>query len=117
MSSAEKRRVSRIAPYVTPCRVSANGRRFSAFMADLSSKGARVSCDQDCLAVGDEVTIEARLGRRVGHVHLPGVVAWVQPAAQGSAHFGVRFNELPPEDLKLVEDVVQEFQRLAARLS
>ena len=117
MSSPEKRRVTRIAPYVTPCRVSANGRRFSAFMADLSPKGARVSCDQDCLAVGDEVIVEARLGRRVGHVHLPGVVAWVQPAAQGSAHFGVRFNELPPEDLKLVEDVVQEFQRLAARLS
>jgi Tfp pilus assembly protein PilZ len=117
VSAPEKRGVGRIAPYVTPCRVSANGRRFSAFMADLSPKGARVSCDQDCLAVGDTVTIEARLGRKVGHVELPGVVAWVQPAAQGSATFGVRFADLSPAVLKQVEEVVQEFQRLAARLA
>jgi hypothetical protein len=117
VSEKDKRRVLRIAPFVTPCRVSSGARRFSAFVADLSPQGARVTCDGDCLAVGDEVTIEVKLGRKVSHAHLPGTVVWVRMGDQGAAHFGVRFKELPDEDLKLVEGVVQEFQRLAARLS
>ena len=117
MSGSDKRRVARIAPFVTPCRVTSGARRFSAFVADLSPRGARVTCDDDCLAVGDEVVIDAKLGRSVKHVHLPGTVAWVRIADQGAAHFGVLFRELPPEDQKVLEDVIQEFQRLAARLS
>ena len=115
--SSEKRRVARIAPFVTPCRVTSGARRFAAYVADLSARGARVTCDDDCLSVGDEVVIDVKLGKKVAHVHLPGTVAWVRIADQGAAHFGVRFDELSPDDEKLLGEVLQEFQRLAARLS
>ena len=115
--TTEKRRVARLAPFVAPCRVSSGAHRFAAFVADLSPRGARVTCEHDALLVGDDVLIEVKLARRPTHLSLPGCVAWVRAGDKGSAVFGVTFGHLPEEDRAVLETVVHDFQRLAARLS
>ena len=115
--TTEKRNVPRLTPFVAPCRVTAGGRRFSAFVADLSPQGARVTCDHECLDVGEEVHVEVKLARRAVYLTVHGSVVWVRTGDKGEATFGVRFGDMPPEDRQALEGVVQDFQRLAARLS
>lgn len=111
----EKRRIPRIQPFVTPCRVSAGERRLSGYLIDLSPQGARVSTEVPPPASETIVVLEVRLGARAARSRLPGRVKWIQPADDGHV-FGVVFEGLSAEAERALEGVVEEFKKRAAAL-
>jgi hypothetical protein len=114
----EQRRTLRIQPYVAPCRVLLGERRLRGYLADLSTDGARVSCDGPAPAVSASVVLEVRFGREVRHSHLPAVVKWVKadPEVKGRHVFGLIFGALPEDARRALESVVDEFRRRAELL-
>lgn len=116
--SAEKRQTPRIAPYVAPCRVVVGARRVPAYLTDLSSKGARVSCDVEPPREGETVVIEVRFGRQVRYSRLTAEVKWVVAAGgEGGASFGLTFAGLSAEEQAVLESVMEELQRRASLLA
>jgi hypothetical protein len=116
--SDEKRQTPRIAPFVAPCRIRLDERQLAGFITDLSARGARVTCEDECPPVGKDVTLEVKLGRKVLHAYrLPGRVAWSAPAEKGGHSFGLTFAGLAQDEQRAVESVVDEFHRLVSQLS
>ena len=115
----KKRQTDRIRPFVASCLVFEGSRRFRAYLTDLSTGGARVTCSGPPPAPGAQVSVEVRLGRELSQMHLSAVVKWVRPPeGQPPAHsFGLTFAGLSAEDQQRLETVVQEFRRRAAEVS
>ncbi len=112
----EKRRSPRLSPFVVPCRIVRGESAQPGFITELSLEGARITCDE-CPPPGAEVVIEVRLGRRVVHASRLGArVMWTGAGSRGPA-FGVSFSALPEPARAALAESVEEFRRLAAKLS
>lgn len=113
----DKRATRRIQPFVVRCRLTGQAGAFSAYITDLSLRGARITLEAEPPAAGERIGLDVRF-RGTTHTHLAGDVQWVLPGGpEGSFSLGVRFVGLTPEDLELLERTVAEFEEQAARLS
>lgn len=117
--ASDNRRTPRIQPYVAPCRVIDGARRLAAYVTDLSLAGARVCCDAQPPGPGTPVVLEVRLGRRFPLSRLHGEVKWVRPSGkpEGGHVFGLTFAGITADEQRVVETVLEEFQRRAAELA
>ncbi len=114
----ESRETPRIQPFVASCHVVDGTRRFVAYMTDLSTKGARVTCDAAPPRAEAWIVIEVRLGRAAARVRLQGQVRWAgMGRGRSPHHFGVTFEGTSKEGQRALAAVVEEFQRRAAELS
>jgi hypothetical protein len=112
----EKRQTLRIQPFVAPCRYVLADERIPGFLTDISERGGRVHTELEPPAVGTVLTVEARLGHQATHVRLPATVRWVRPAPRAGFLFGVSFDGIGTDELRVVEGVVDEFRRRAASI-
>lgn len=114
----EKRKAPRIQPYVAPCRIVHGARRVSGYVTDLSRLGARIACEEQPPASSEAVVLEVRFSRRAVHVPLPAVVTWSRPPATPGESFmvGLTFGGVSPDQERVLEGVLDEFQRRAALL-
>jgi hypothetical protein len=115
----EKRKTPRIQPYVVPCRILDGERRHPGYVTDLSTRGARVTCEQEPPAVGQVVGLEVRFARKQGKARLSGRVQWSRPLlhpAKGQ-DFGVTFEGLQRREQDLLEAIVRDFQSQAEQLT
>jgi hypothetical protein len=114
----DKRSTRRIQPFVVRCRLTSRAGASSAYITDLSLRGARITLQAAPPAAGERVGLDVRFRRTTRHAQLAGDVKWVQPGAQdGSFTLGIRFVGLTDEDLELLEQTVAEFEEQAGRLS
>jgi hypothetical protein len=115
----EKRKTPRIQPFVAPCKVIDGERKFSGYLIDLSTRGARVSSNAPLASGSQEVVIEVRFNRRAPFSRLPARVQWMKPGSKPgeAAVFGVTFEGIGAAGEALLESVVREFQRHAALLA
>ncbi len=112
----EKRRTPRIQPFVAPCRYVVGEQRVPGFLTDLSRAGGRVQTEASPPAVGTRVTLEARLGHQALPVRLAATVRWVGSSPRGGNVFGVSFDGIGPEEQRVLDGVVAEFERRAASI-
>ena len=85
----------------------------STFTVNINVLGAYVARDQ-MPRLGQGVTLTFPAPGRDASVVLHGVVTWLNPRQQHPVHslppgFGVKFDELRPEDRRCIEDVVEEY--------
>jgi hypothetical protein len=113
----EKRSTPRIQPFVAPCRLLEGTRGHTAYLTDLSSRGARVTCEGAALAPGDPVVLEVKVGRKAAHSRLRAEVKWVRPAVRGGHSLGLTFHNLPPGEQQALDAVMAEFRRRAEQLA
>jgi len=116
---SDKRRTPRIQPFVAPCTVHEGKRRLTGYLTDLSLKGARISCDQPLSRGTETLTLEVRFSRRSAPALLSARVKWAQTGTKPgeAAVFGVTFEGANPDELSVLDSVLEEFQRRAAELS
>jgi PilZ domain len=115
----DKRRTSRIEPYLAACRVVVGRRQMSGYVTNLSPRGARVCCDEPPPRVGQKVALEIRFrGERAAATRLLAEARWVRPAGDPTdVHsFGVSFRGISAGQRRAVEQVLHEFRRRAAAL-
>jgi len=112
----EKRRTQRIQPFVAPCRYVLGEQRLPGFLTDISRAGGRVQTDAAPPAVGARVTVEARLGHKALPVRLAATVRWVGSSPRGGNVFGVSFDGIGPDEQRVLDGVVAEFERRAASI-
>ncbi len=114
----DKRQTIRIQPFVTPCKVIDGETRYVGYLTDLSTRGARVSCDSPLPAGAQAVVLEVRLARSAGTSRLPARIQWMQAGTQAgeAVVFGVTFDGVDAEQQATLESVVADFQRRAALL-
>ena len=117
--SSEKRRTPRIQPYVNPCRIQDGKQRFPAYLADLSTAGARITCDVAPPDPGTAVVVEVRFGRQVRYTRLPAEVKWIRPGSgAGDPHaFGLSFTGITADQRRTLESVIAEFRKRAEQLA
>lgn len=115
----EKRKTGRIQPFVAPCRVTFGARTLSAYLTDLSTKGARISSDDPLKAAAKSVVLEVRFSGSSLSCRLPARIQWRQPGGKPgeAAVFGVTFARIAKREKSLLESVVKEFRRRAALLA
>ena len=115
---SEKRGTPRIQPFVTPCKVLEGDQRLSGYLTDLSTAGARISCDASLPVGAHSVVIEVRFARRSGNCSLPAQIKWMRAGSRPgeAAVFGVTFDGIDEDTQALLASVVEEFQRRAALL-
>ena len=115
----EKRETGRIQPFVTPCKVIDGERTLSAYLADLSTRGARISSNASLGRGAQSVVIEVRLSRGSPACKLPARIQWMQAGSKRgeAAVFGVTFEGIAAEEQTQLVSVVKEFQRRAALLT
>ena len=116
-SPQERRRSPRIKPFVARCRLWIASRSHPGYVTDLSIEGAQVSWGGGAPAVGSAVVLEVRLDPRYGHSRLPARVLWTRPAEDNTLAVGLSFAELGPSEQKVLQAVVDEYQRRAAELA
>jgi PilZ domain len=112
----EKRRTPRIQPFVAPCRYVLGEQRVPGFLTTLSRGGGRLQTEASPPAVGTRVTLEARLGHQALPVRLVATVRWVGSSPRGGNVFGVSFDGIGPEEQRVLDGVVAEFERRAASI-
>lgn len=114
----EKRKTKRIQPFVAPCRVVEGERTLSAYLTDLSTKGARISSDDPLMAGAQSVVLEVRFSRSSPSCRLPARIRWRQAGGKPgeAAVFGVTFAGIAKHEKSLLESAVKEFRRRAALL-
>lgn len=114
----EKRATARVQPFVVHCGVSDGPRHLSAYLTELSTGGARVTCPQPAPAPGTRLMLEVRFSGRLEAVKLPARVVWAGPGATATedTSFGVSFDGISPEDRQVLDTVLGEFRRMAALL-
>jgi hypothetical protein len=115
----ENRTTPRIQPYVVPCRIQHAGQQLPGYVMDLSSRGARVTCETAPPAVGQVLVLDVRLARRHGQVRLPARVLWSRPLLHPTPghEFGVTFEGLLARVQEVLETVVKDFHRHAEQLA
>jgi hypothetical protein len=114
----EKRKTDRIQPFVAPCRVLDGESSLTAYLTDLSLKGARISSDDPLMPGAQSVVLEIHFSRSPP-CRLPARIQWIQPGVNPgeAAVFGVTFDRHAADDRALLESVVKEFRRRAALLA
>jgi hypothetical protein len=114
----DKRRISRIEPYLAPCRVVVGRRQMSGYVTNLSPRGARVHCDDRPPRVGQKLALEIRFKERAAATRLLAEARWVRAAGDPTdGHsFGVSFRGISAEQRHAVEQALDEFRRRAAAL-
>ncbi len=113
----KQRQTERIQPFVAACRYVVGDRRVPGFLMNLSSAGARLHSDVEGPPVGTAITVEVRMGRQATHLRLPATVRWGQPSSRGGFVFGVSFDGIAGEELRILQGVIEEFRRRAAQLA
>lgn len=115
----EKRKTDRIQPFVTPCKVIDGERTLSAYVTDLSTRGARISSNASLGRGAQSVVIQVRLSRASAACKLPARIQWMQAGSKPgeAAVFGVTFEGVSAELQMQLEFVVKEFRRRAALLT
>jgi hypothetical protein len=116
-TSREKRGTLRLQPFVVRCRLSWTNGKASAYITDLSDRGARLSLQDEPPAAGMRVVIDVRFRSEQRHGRLHGEVKWrrtLEPA--GGYCVGVRFANLGVEERALLDRVVAGFRSQAARI-
>ena len=115
----EKRETGRIQPFVTPCKVIDGERTLSAYLTDLSTRGARISSNASLGRGAQSVVIEVRLSRGSAACKLPARIQWMQAGSKRgeAAVFGVTFEGIAAEEQTQLVSVVKEFRRRAALLT
>ena len=117
MSAPERtRQAPRIQPFVVPCRYAVGDARVPGYLSDISVKGGRVHTDLEPPAIGATLLVEVRLRTLATHLPVPATVRWARPSERGGFVFGCSFDEVGPEEQKVLEAVVAEFQRRAASI-
>jgi hypothetical protein len=118
-STRDQRAISRIQPFIVRCRVVTAERPLTAYITDLSPRGARLTLKgSSSLAVGLPVELHARLARATTPCRLKAEVKWVHPPdAKGWVAVGVRFVSVTLEERRVLERVVEEFRGHASRLA
>lgn len=112
----KQRQTPRIQPFVVACRFVVGDQRVPAFLTDLSSRGVRVHSDVEPPAAGTALVVEVRLRRQATHVPVPAIVRWVRASDRGGFVFGCSFDAVGPDEQKVVDEAVAEFQRRAASI-
>ena len=117
MTERQKRRGDRIQPFLVPCRIAHEGRRFAGHVIELSREGGRIACKAPPPAAGASVVLEVRFGKAPERTLLPAQVRWSgpQPDARDGHLFGVTF-AAADEAERVVEAALDEFRRRAAAL-
>jgi len=115
----EKRKSRRVQHYVAPCRIVLRSRRLPAYLADLSTQGARIVCDESLPPTGSRIVLEVRFGRSVSYSRLPGEVKWVKARKRPKpSHLcGVTFRGISGEQQLGLEYALYEFRRRAAQFA
>jgi hypothetical protein len=90
--------------------------RVPGFLTDISRAGGRVQTEAAPPAVGARVTVEARLGHQALPVRLAATVRWAGSSPRGGNVFGVSFDGIGPEEQRVLDGVVAEFERRAASI-
>lgn len=118
-SLKEKRKTRRVQPYVAPCRIVLRTRRLAAYLADLSTHGARIVSDESLPAVGSRVVVEVRFGKSLAYSRLPGEVKWVKTRKRPRpSHLcGLTFRGITGEQQLALEFALYEFRRRAAQFA
>ncbi|HET7291897.1 MAG TPA: PilZ domain-containing protein [Vicinamibacteria bacterium] len=114
----DKRRTSRIEPYLAPCRIVVGRRRIAGYVTNLSPRGARVYCDERPPRVGERVVLEIRFRERSAPTRILAEARWMKAALDPTEvhSFGASFRGISASQLRAVEEVLQEFRRRAAAL-
>ena len=114
----EKRKASRIEPFVVPCRVLHKMRRLAGHLVDLSVRGARLASEEVLPKTGSRIVIEAKLGASVA-MRLNGEVKWVRKIGRPLAGqmAGITFRGMTEKQQHAVEFALYEFRRRAAALT
>jgi hypothetical protein len=112
-SSERKRQAPRIQPFVVPCRFAVGEARVPGYLTDISSRGGRVHTNAEPPPIGTAVLVEVRLRSLPTHLPVPATVRWARAAERGGFAFGCSFDAIGPEEQKVLDAVVAEFQRRA----
>ena len=103
-------------PFIRRCDLSFDdGTSSSSFTVNINVLGAYMARDQ-MPRLAQAVTLAFPAPGRDAQVVLQGVVTWLNPRQQHPVHslppgFGVKFDELRPEDRRTIEDIVDEYVR------
>ena len=110
------RQAQRIQPFVVPCRYAAGEVRVPGYLSDLSPRGGRVHSDAEPPPIGTTLLVEVRLRSLPTPLPVPATVRWARPSERGGFVFGCSFDDIGPEEQKVLDAVVAEFQRRAASI-
>lgn len=115
---SEKRKTPRIQPFVVPCKVLDAERKLAGYLTDLSTRGARVTCEQEPPAVGHVIALDVRFPRR-GRARLGCRVQWSRPLLHPAKgfDFGVTFEGLGAREQEVLDAVVRDFHEQAEQLA
>jgi hypothetical protein len=115
---SEQRTTARIQPFIVRCRLLTGGRPASAYVTDLSPRGARLALRGHAPAIGASVELEVRFKRETSPSRLRAEVKWVHPPDEkGWTAAGVRFVGVSGAEREQLEKVVEEFRGHASRLA
>ena len=117
MTDREQRRGERIQPFLAPCRVIHEGRRFAGHVIELSLGGGRVACRALPPPAGSAVVLEVRFEPGASRTRLSAEVRWARrlPDSEDGHMFGVTFADAGGE--RTVADAIEQFRLRAATLS
>jgi len=103
-------------PFIRRCALAFDdGTSASTFTVNINVLGAYVARDQ-MPQLSQAVTITLATPGKDVQLVLRGTVTWLNPRQQHPVHslppgFGVKFDELAPEDRRCIEGVIDEFAR------
>lgn len=109
-------------PFIRRCALAFDdGTSVSTFTVNINILGAYVARDQ-MPRLHQAVTITLATPGKDAELVLRGVVTWLNPRQQHPVHslppgFGVKFDELPPEDRRCIEGIVEEYARRNPQVS
>lgn len=119
MTAREQRRGERIQPFLAPCRVIHEERRFAAHLIELSLGGGRVACRALPPPAGATVVLEVRFDPGVERTRLLAEVRWARrlPDSEDGHMFGVTFATAESDAERTVAEAIEQFRLRAATLS
>jgi hypothetical protein len=119
MTAREQRKGERIQPFLAPCRVIHEERRFAAHLIELSLGGGRVACRALPPPAGAAVVLEVRFEAGAERTRLSAVVRWARrlPDSEDGHMFGVTFASADEGAERVVAEAIEQFRLRAATLS
>lgn len=119
MTVREQRRGERIHPFLVPCRVVHEGRRFAAHLIELSLGGGRVACRALPPPAGGSIVLEVRFEAGTPRTRLSAEVRWARrlPDSEDGHMFGVTFAHADAGGERTVAEAIEQFRLRAATLS
>lgn len=101
-------------PFVQRCALDFDdGRVVDAFLVNINALGAYVAHD-GLARLGQRLQCRFKIPGNETRISLSAAVAWVNARQQHPVHslppgFGLKFERIPPEDLRKVEAIVQDY--------